>query len=158
MSKRIATATATHNKTIRWGTGIFLVASHAAAVAALFFWSWQAIVCAVILYWIAGSLGIGMGFHRLLTHRGYHVPRIVEYFLVIVRHAGPGRWSNSVGNHTPDSSRAYRQAGRSAHAAGRWLVGPHRVDFAWYCAGPQSGHDRALRAGFNKESLLCLAG
>ena len=36
---------------------------------------------AAVLYWIAGSLGIGMGFHRLLTHRGYYVPKVVEYFL-----------------------------------------------------------------------------
>jgi len=67
---------AKHNKTIRWGNGSFLVVTHVAAVAALFFSSWTAVICAVILYWIAGSLGIGMGFHRLLTHRGYNVPKL----------------------------------------------------------------------------------
>ncbi len=87
---------ATHNKTFRWGTGIFLVASHAAAIAALFFWSWSALVCAILLYWIAGSLGVGMGYHRLLTHRGYHVPKIVEYFLAtcgtLSLEGGPIQW------------------------------------------------------------------
>src|SRR5437588_8696849 len=67
---------------INWGTGVFLVIAHVAAIAAFFFWSWPAFISAVILYWVAGSLGIGMGFHRLITHRGYRVPKIVEYFLV----------------------------------------------------------------------------
>ena len=96
MHKRIDTAPATQNKTIRWGTGTFLVISHVAAIAALFFWSWSALVCAILLYWIAGSLGIGMGYHRLLTHRGYHVPKIVEYFLVtcgtLALEGGPIQW------------------------------------------------------------------
>jgi len=89
MQERTRGEPATDDKPIRWSAAIFLAISHVAAIAALFFWSWPAIVCAVILYWIAGSLGIGMGFHRLLTHRGYQVPRLVEYF----------RWSNSVGDH-----------------------------------------------------------
>ena len=96
MHKETVAVPATHNLTFRWGTGVFLVISHAAAIAALFFWSWTAIACAVILYWIAGSLGIGMGFHRLLTHRGYHVPKIVEYFLVtcgtLALEGGPIQW------------------------------------------------------------------
>ncbi|HEX7773756.1 MAG TPA: hypothetical protein VF435_15150, partial [Pyrinomonadaceae bacterium] len=67
---------------INLGTAIFLIIAHLAAVAALFFWSWQAVVTALVLYWVGGSLGIGMGWHRLLTHRGYKVPKVVEYFLV----------------------------------------------------------------------------
>ena len=96
MHKETVAVRATHDKTFRWGTGVFLVTSHAAAIAALFFWSWSALVCAILLYWIAGSLGIGMGYHRLLTHRGYHVPKIVEYFLVtcgtLALEGGPIQW------------------------------------------------------------------
>ena len=96
MHKETVAVLATNNKTFRWGTGVFLVISHAAAIAALFFWSWSALVCAILLYWIAGSLGIGMGYHRLLTHRGYHVPKIVEYFLVtcgtLALEGGPIQW------------------------------------------------------------------
>jgi fatty-acid desaturase len=50
----------------------------------------------VILYWIAGSLGIGMGYHRLLTHRGYKTPKPVEYFLslcgTLAVEGGPANW------------------------------------------------------------------
>ena len=79
-----------------WGTAVFLIIAHLAAVAALFFWSWPAVISAVILYWVGGSLGIGMGFHRLLTHRGYKVPKAVEYFLVtcgtLALEGGPIQW------------------------------------------------------------------
>ena len=74
-------ATSARGRT-NWGTGIFLIITHLAAIAAPFFWSWRAVITALILYWVGGSLGIGMGWHRLLTHRGYKVPKVVEYFLV----------------------------------------------------------------------------
>jgi stearoyl-CoA desaturase (delta-9 desaturase) len=52
-------------------------------VTAFFMFTWQALAVGLLLWWIAGSLGIGMGYHRLLTHRGYKVPKLVEYFLTI---------------------------------------------------------------------------
>ena len=42
---------------------------------------------AIVLWWISASLGVGMGFHRLLTHRGYKTPKLVEYFLDRLRHS-----------------------------------------------------------------------
>src|SRR5438876_12366635 len=87
---------ARQTRNINWGNGTFLVIAHIAAIAALFFWSWPALISAVILYWVAGSLGIGMGFHRLITHRGYRVPKLVEYFLVtcgtLAIEGGPIQW------------------------------------------------------------------
>jgi len=80
----------------KWGTAIFLLISHGAAIAALFHWSWTALITSLILYWVGGSLGIGMGFHRLITHRGYKVPKVVEYFLVtcgtLALEGGPIQW------------------------------------------------------------------
>jgi stearoyl-CoA desaturase (delta-9 desaturase) len=68
---------------LSWTTATFLILFHAGAVAAFFMFNWQALMVAVVLYWVAGSLGIGMGYHRLLTHRGYKVPKVVEYFLTL---------------------------------------------------------------------------
>jgi stearoyl-CoA desaturase (delta-9 desaturase) len=45
--------------------------------------SWKAVAVALVLRWVSGSLGVGMGFHRLLTHRGYKTPKWVEYFLTV---------------------------------------------------------------------------
>ena len=66
---------------IKWNTSIFMIIFHAGAVAALFMLSWKVVPITLLLWWISGSLGIGIGFHRLLTHRGYKVPKAVEYFL-----------------------------------------------------------------------------
>ena len=34
---------------------------------------------ALALWWLSGSLGIGVTYHRLLTHRGFRVPKPLEY-------------------------------------------------------------------------------
>jgi fatty-acid desaturase len=64
-------------------TTFFMVLFHIGAIAALFMFSWKALALALVLWWIAGSLGIGMGYHRLLTHRSYKTPKWVEYVLTI---------------------------------------------------------------------------
>jgi fatty-acid desaturase len=68
---------------LSWITAIFMVAFHIGAIAALFFFSWGAVIAAAILYVFAINMGIGMGYHRLLTHRGYKTPKWVEYFLAV---------------------------------------------------------------------------
>jgi stearoyl-CoA desaturase (delta-9 desaturase) len=85
---------------IIWTTAIFMAIFHLGAIAALFFFSWTNLIVAVVLYIFAINLGIGMGYHRLLTHRGYTVPKPVEYFLAICGtlslEGGPIGW---VGTH-----------------------------------------------------------
>ena len=53
---------------INWITTTWMVIFHLGAVAALFMFSWQALIAAFALWWVAGSPGVGMGFHRLLTN------------------------------------------------------------------------------------------
>ncbi len=66
-----------------WVTTIFMVIFHLGAIAALFFFSWTNLIVAAVLYLFAVNAGIGMGYHRLLVHRGYQVPKAVEYFLAV---------------------------------------------------------------------------
>ncbi|MGH9487160.1 MAG: acyl-CoA desaturase [Terriglobales bacterium] len=68
---------------LNWPTALVLVLLHAGAVAALFFFTWKAFLVAAMLYWIAIGGGIGMGYHRLHTHRSYKVPLWLEYALAI---------------------------------------------------------------------------
>jgi fatty-acid desaturase len=62
---------------------VVMVIFHAGAVAALFNFSWTLLIATAIAYWMAIGLGIGMGYHRLHTHRSYHVPKPLEYFFAV---------------------------------------------------------------------------
>ena len=79
-----------------WTTTIFMAIFHLGAVAALFFFSWTNLIVAAVLHIFAVNAGIGMGYHRLLVHRGYQVPKIVEYFLAVcgtlALEGGPIAW------------------------------------------------------------------
>jgi stearoyl-CoA desaturase (delta-9 desaturase) len=68
---------------LNWVTVGALVLLHAGAMAALFLFTWPALWTALALLWISGGWGIGMGYHRLLTHRGYETPRWLECLLTI---------------------------------------------------------------------------
>jgi fatty-acid desaturase len=86
----------TFHRSPNWAVTSFMVLFHVGAVAALFFFTWNALVLSILLYWIAGSLGIGIGYHRLLTHRGYKTPVWLEYFLTfcgtLALEGGPIAW------------------------------------------------------------------
>src|SRR5262249_23343494 len=95
---------------VNWTTTFFIGAFHAGAVVALFFFTWKAFLLAVVMWWVAGSLGIGMGYHRLLTHRGYKTPKGVEYFLTtcgtLAFEGGPISW---VATHRLHHQNTYKE-------------------------------------------------
>jgi fatty-acid desaturase len=74
---------ATMGEGINWLTFGVIVAFHLGALAALFFFSWQRLVVMLVLYVLSINVGIGMCYHRLLTHRGYQVPKWLEYFMAV---------------------------------------------------------------------------
>ncbi|HEX8738052.1 MAG TPA: fatty acid desaturase [Pyrinomonadaceae bacterium] len=71
------------SKQIQWVTGAVVVLFHILAVWALFTFSWQNLIAAAVTWWVAGSWGIGMGYHRLLTHGGFKTPKWLEYILTV---------------------------------------------------------------------------
>jgi fatty-acid desaturase len=68
---------------ISWVTAIAFALFHVGAVAALFHFSWRAVLWTAITYWITISWGIGLGYHRLHTHRSYKAPKWLDYFLAV---------------------------------------------------------------------------
>src|SRR4029453_128729 len=80
----------------KWNTLVFMIVFHVGALAALYFFSWKWLLISIPLNWVGGSLGIGIGFHRLLTHRGFKTPKPVEYFLTfcgtLALEGGPINW------------------------------------------------------------------
>jgi fatty-acid desaturase len=87
---------ATVGKGLSWTTTIVIAIFHVGALAALFLFSWQRLLVMAILYVLAINVGIGMCYHRLLTHRGYVVPKWVEYlmtfFATLSLEGGPIFW------------------------------------------------------------------
>jgi fatty-acid desaturase len=68
---------------MNWPTTVTLVVLHLGAVAALFCFNWYAAAAMIFLHWMTTGLGISMGYHRLLTHRSYKVPLLLEYFFAV---------------------------------------------------------------------------
>ena len=65
-----------------WVTIGFMIVIHALALLALApgFWSWEAVTSLLVLYWVTACLGVTLGYHRLLSHRSFRVPRWLERF------------------------------------------------------------------------------
>jgi sn-1 stearoyl-lipid 9-desaturase len=72
-----------HKKPVNWPITIFMLLFHVGAVVALFNFSWEALGVSVLMVWVTAGLGISLGYHRLLTHRAFTTPKVVEYFLTI---------------------------------------------------------------------------
>jgi len=83
-----------------WVTVLFIGAFHVGAVAALFFFTWTNLFVLIGLWFVAINLGIGVSYHRLLTHRGFKTYKWVEYtlaiFATLALEGGPIFW---VGTH-----------------------------------------------------------
>ena len=64
----------------RWGTVIFMFSIHSLTIFTLQakFWSWQAFSGFLFLYWLTACLGVTTGYHRLLSHRSFQVPKWLE--------------------------------------------------------------------------------
>ena len=116
---------------INWRTSVPLGLIHVGAVAAFFVFQWQALVVAALLYWMTIGWGIGMGYHRLLTHRSYEVPKPIEYLLAIcgtlTLQGGPIAW---VGTHRIHHQHSDKDADpHSPHEGGWW------AHVGWIIAG-----------------------
>jgi stearoyl-CoA desaturase (delta-9 desaturase) len=67
-----------------WTTVIFFAVVHALALLSPWFFSWSALGVTIALHWLFGSIGICLGYHRLLTHRSLHVPKGLEYAIALI--------------------------------------------------------------------------
>ncbi len=129
---------------INWVTAFFMGMFHIGAVAALFFWSWTGLALAVFLNWVAGGLGIGVGYHRLLTHRGYKAPKAVEYFLTVCAtlalEGGPIFW---VATHRIHHQYSDKPGDPHSPRDGKWWS-----HMGWILMGKSMHHDAATLARY----------
>jgi sn-1 stearoyl-lipid 9-desaturase len=76
-------STRSHYSKLNILTSVVLIWFHIQAIAAFWTFTWTNLIAALALYWVAGGLGISMGYHRLHTHRGFKTFKPFEYFLAI---------------------------------------------------------------------------
>ncbi|MGM4930514.1 acyl-CoA desaturase [Tardiphaga sp. 619_E2_N8_5] len=83
---------------IDWLNTLTIATFHALALLALMpmFFNWTAVIVAVIAARLFGLIGINIGYHRLLTHRGFKCPKWLEHAFVVVAiccaEDTPARW------------------------------------------------------------------
>jgi fatty-acid desaturase len=68
---------------LSWVTCFFMTLFHIGAVWAILDFTWSGVAVLLFTYYVSLALGIGMAYHRLLTHRSYKTPKVIEYFLTI---------------------------------------------------------------------------
>jgi sn-1 stearoyl-lipid 9-desaturase len=129
---------------VNWVTASFMFLFHLGAVAALFFFTWKALWIAIFLWWVSGSLGIGMGYHRLLTHRGYKTPKWVEYFLTfcatLALEGGPIFW---VATHRIHHKYSDHEGDPHTPLDGKWWA-----HMGWILMGKSMHHDATTLARY----------
>jgi stearoyl-CoA desaturase (delta-9 desaturase) len=81
---------------LSWVNVVFFGTFHALALLAPWFFSWSALGVAIFLHWLFGSIGICLGYHRMLTHRSFHVPKWLERTITLIGalalQGGPTFW------------------------------------------------------------------
>ncbi|HVE59537.1 MAG TPA: fatty acid desaturase [Pyrinomonadaceae bacterium] len=109
---------------IQWHTIIAVTLFHVMAVAALFTFSWTNLAVAVVFWWIANSAGVGIGYHRLLTHRGFKTPKWVEYILTfcgtLALQSGAINWVTTHRKH-----HAFTETDQDPHSPQKGLYHAH---------------------------------
>ncbi|GAB4359501.1 MAG: fatty acid desaturase [Bryobacter sp.] len=126
-----------HPERPNWLTIIVFSLFHIGAIAALFQFTWTRFFVALGLYWMAISWGIGMGYHRLLTHRGYKAPKWFERFIAICGamslEGGPIFW---VATHRVHHQKSDQPGDPHSPRDGAWWA--HLI---WMCVGEPKHND-----------------
>jgi stearoyl-CoA desaturase (delta-9 desaturase) len=108
----------------------FLVAAHLGVVAAFWQTTWVAVGVCLLLHALGGGLGICVGYHRLLTHRSFKCPTVVEYTLAflgsLTMEGGPIDW---VANHRQHHQ--YSDAAGDPHSAREGFFWSHVLWMMW---------------------------
>jgi fatty-acid desaturase len=90
----------------QWDFALIIGAFHLGALLAFFAFRWSALAVCAVTWVLTQNIGIGLSYHRLLTHRGYVVPRWLEYTMAIC-----GTMALQGSRRAPPAPSIHRQAG-----------------------------------------------
>ncbi|WP_153556299.1 acyl-CoA desaturase [Roseimaritima sediminicola] len=133
--QRLPLPEATQPLQLMWSYVVVLAGLHVLALLSVVPWlfTWSGLVLAIAGHFVFGMLGITIGYHRLLTHRGFTCPKWLEHTLAIFGMCNlqdsPARWvaihrlhhqhsDHQPDPHTPLASFLWAHVG--------WVVYRHR--------------------------------
>ena len=93
--------------------GVALI--HVVAATAPWFFSWQGLIAFFALLVATGQLGINLAFHRMLSHRSFRAPRIVERCLAVLGTLAHTDRADQLGGQPPLPPQGGGSAARPAH-------------------------------------------
>lgn len=132
-----------------WNTIFFVAAFHLVAVAAFFTFSWQNALAAFICWWVAASWGIGIGYHRLLTHRGFTTSKWMTRFLAtcgtLGLQSGPISWVTTHRLH-----HAFTDTDKDPHSPINGVFWSH---IGWIFQGTAQNQPQAVRQRYSPDLL-----
>ncbi|MEO0376224.1 MAG: fatty acid desaturase [Cyanobacteria bacterium P01_A01_bin.17] len=137
MTKSVRLFSNEESLSLNWLHAFAFGSFHVLALLAPWYFSWDALGLAILMHWLCGSVGICLGYHRLLAHRSLRLPQWLEYVVVTIGvlalQGGPLFW---VGTHrmhhafTEDNVRDPYSANRGfwwSHVL--WLLYPQGQTF-----------------------------
>jgi sn-1 stearoyl-lipid 9-desaturase len=127
------------NTRINWRDLGIIVSFHLLLIPAFFYFSWQNLAIMLIGNWVVGSLGVGLGYHRLLTHKSFKAPKWLEYILTIFGTMSlqnePYKWVATHRIH-----HAFTETDKDPHSTKPGFWWAHIV---WIFKGTAQDHDEA---------------
>jgi stearoyl-CoA desaturase (delta-9 desaturase) len=137
---------------------LWLVLLHGGALAAPFFFSWEALWVCLGLYWLTGSVGVCMGYHRLLTHGSFKVHKPTRWLLAFIGGlSGEGCALDLVANHRKHHAHSDHDGDpHSPHEGGLWA---HMWWLAWSISGAEhEGHVNRWAPDLAKDRVMRWVG
>ena len=126
-------------RTVNWKNVAIITSFHLLAIPVLFTFSLQNLAALLIGNWVVGSLGVGLGWHRMLTHRSFKAPKWLEYLLTIFGtmsiQDSPDKW---VATHRMHHKFTEMDGDPHSTNAGFWWA-----QIGWIIWGTAQDHDRA---------------
>jgi stearoyl-CoA desaturase (delta-9 desaturase) len=134
---------------MNWRNLAFVGTIHLLAIPAFFMFSWKNLIVMLVLNWVVGGLGVGLGYHRLLTHRSFRAPKWLEYFLTSLGtmsvQDGPSKWVATHRMH-----HAFVETERDPHTT---RVGFWWAQVGWVLWGTAQDHDAMTMKRFVPDLL-----
>jgi stearoyl-CoA desaturase (delta-9 desaturase) len=134
---------------INWRNTAFVGTIHLLAIPAFFMFSWKNVLLMLVLNWMVGSLGVGLGYHRLLTHRSFKAPKWLEYLLTTIATMsvmdGPTKW---VATHRIHHKFVETDGDPHSTRAGFWWA-----QIGWVLWGTSQDHDAETMKRFVPDLL-----